>query len=217
MGRGVGDRLRFTGTSGHPGASRGSDPSGILTSCSGRGEENVGGPAATPRPGPRWANGRLRRLLLPGKIYCFCLAWGAGKFQSPQASASSVSLLVPPRLSSRLSLSLLVPDRLSPPPGLLLRLLNVLGGEALVAAMSEAYFPVESGALGSEENFLSLDDILLSHEKLPVRTEIPMPRLGVFFQDRSAGAEGDHALPQVSGRGGPPAGPASGSRGKNLP
>ncbi|XP_040838040.1 DNA replication complex GINS protein PSF3 isoform X2 [Ochotona curzoniae] len=63
--------------------------------------------------------------------------------------------------------------------------------------MSEAYFPVESGALGSEENFLSLDDILLSHEKLPVRTEIPMPRLGVFFQDRSAGAEGDHALPQT--------------------
>lgn len=64
--------------------------------------------------------------------------------------------------------------------------------------MSEAYFPVESGALGPEENFLSLDDILMSHEKLPVRTEIPMPRLGVFFQDRSAGAESDHAIPQGS-------------------
>ncbi|XP_051702793.1 DNA replication complex GINS protein PSF3 isoform X2 [Oryctolagus cuniculus] len=63
--------------------------------------------------------------------------------------------------------------------------------------MSEAYFPVESGALGAEENFLSLDDILMSHEKLPVRTEIPMPRLGVFFQDRSTGAESDHAIPQT--------------------
>uniref|UniRef100_G1SQ82 DNA replication complex GINS protein PSF3 n=2 Tax=Oryctolagus cuniculus TaxID=9986 RepID=G1SQ82_RABIT len=71
-------------------------------------------------------------------------------------------------------------------------------GEAQVAAMSEAYFPVESGALGAEENFLSLDDILMSHEKLPVRTEIPMPRLGVFFQDRSTGAESDHAIPQGS-------------------
>ncbi|TNN21617.1 DNA replication complex GINS protein PSF3 [Liparis tanakae] len=29
-----------------------------------------------------------------------------------------------------------------------------------------------------EENFLSLDDILLSHERLPVRTECRFPRLG---------------------------------------
>lgn len=64
--------------------------------------------------------------------------------------------------------------------------------------MSEAYFRVESGALGSEENFLSLDDILMSHEKLPVRTEIPMPRLGAFFLDRSGGAETDNAIPEVS-------------------
>uniref|UniRef100_A0A8C9Q582 DNA replication complex GINS protein PSF3 n=1 Tax=Spermophilus dauricus TaxID=99837 RepID=A0A8C9Q582_SPEDA len=53
--------------------------------------------------------------------------------------------------------------------------------------MSEAYFRVESGALGPEENFLSLDDILMSHEKLPVRTETPIPRLGAFFLERSAG------------------------------
>ncbi|XP_005664436.1 DNA replication complex GINS protein PSF3 isoform X1 [Sus scrofa] len=63
--------------------------------------------------------------------------------------------------------------------------------------MSEAYFRVESGALGPEENFLSLDDILMSHEKLPVRTEIPMPRLGTFFLDRSGGAETDNTIPQT--------------------
>uniref|UniRef100_A0ABI7W241 DNA replication complex GINS protein PSF3 N-terminal domain-containing protein n=1 Tax=Felis catus TaxID=9685 RepID=A0ABI7W241_FELCA len=62
--------------------------------------------------------------------------------------------------------------------------------------MSEAYFRVESGALGPEENFLSLDDILMSHEKLPVRTETPMPRLGAFFLERSGGAETDHTIPQ---------------------
>ncbi|PNJ62954.1 GINS3 isoform 7 [Pongo abelii] len=63
--------------------------------------------------------------------------------------------------------------------------------------MSEAYFRVESGALGPEENFLSLDDILMSHEKLPVRTETAMPRLGAFFLERSAGAETDNAVPQT--------------------
>ncbi|XP_006052544.1 DNA replication complex GINS protein PSF3 isoform X2 [Bubalus kerabau] len=63
--------------------------------------------------------------------------------------------------------------------------------------MSEAYFRVESGALGPEENFLSLDDILMSHEKLSVRTEIPMPRLGAFFLDRSGGAETDNAIPET--------------------
>lgn len=70
--------------------------------------------------------------------------------------------------------------------------------------MSEAYFRVESGALGPEENFLSLDDILMSHEKLPVRTETPIPRLGAFFLERSAGAERDHELPQVRAAGDPP-------------
>ncbi|XP_036131011.1 DNA replication complex GINS protein PSF3 isoform X1 [Molossus molossus] len=64
--------------------------------------------------------------------------------------------------------------------------------------MSEAYFRVESGALGQEENFLSLDDILMSHEKLPVRTEIPIPRLGAFFPERSGGADTDNAIPQGS-------------------
>uniref|UniRef100_A0A2K6M8K5 DNA replication complex GINS protein PSF3 n=2 Tax=Rhinopithecus TaxID=542827 RepID=A0A2K6M8K5_RHIBE len=62
--------------------------------------------------------------------------------------------------------------------------------------MSEAYFRVESGALGPEENFLSLDDILMSHEKLPVRTETALPRLAPFFLERSAGAETDNAVPQ---------------------
>ncbi|XP_074083492.1 DNA replication complex GINS protein PSF3-like isoform X2 [Macrotis lagotis] len=47
--------------------------------------------------------------------------------------------------------------------------------------MSEAYFPVESGALGPEENFLSLHDILMSHEKLPAGTERLLPRLGALF------------------------------------
>lgn len=43
-----------------------------------------------------------------------------------------------------------------------------------------------------------MDDILMSHEKLSVRTEIPMPRLGAFFLDRSGGAETDNAIPEVS-------------------
>ncbi|KAF6077582.1 GINS complex subunit 3 [Phyllostomus discolor] len=64
--------------------------------------------------------------------------------------------------------------------------------------MSEAYFRVESGALRSEENFLSLDDILMSHEKIPVRTEIPIPRLGAFFPERSGGADTDNTIPQGS-------------------
>lgn len=66
--------------------------------------------------------------------------------------------------------------------------------------MSEAYFRVESGALGPEENFLSLDDILMSQEKLPVRTETAIPRLGSFFLERSGGADPDQAIPQASGR-----------------
>lgn len=42
---------------------------------------------------------------------------------------------------------------------------------------THSYIPVEPG-VGMEENFLSLDDILLSHERLPVRTECRFPRLG---------------------------------------
>uniref|UniRef100_F7GKR2 DNA replication complex GINS protein PSF3 n=1 Tax=Monodelphis domestica TaxID=13616 RepID=F7GKR2_MONDO len=67
--------------------------------------------------------------------------------------------------------------------------------------MSEAYFPVESGALGPEENFLSLDDILMSHEKLPVRTETVLPRLGMFFLERGnsgGGGESDRGIPEGS-------------------
>uniref|UniRef100_A0A2K5CT93 DNA replication complex GINS protein PSF3 n=1 Tax=Aotus nancymaae TaxID=37293 RepID=A0A2K5CT93_AOTNA len=62
--------------------------------------------------------------------------------------------------------------------------------------MSEAYFRVESGALGPEENSLSLDDTLMSHEKLPVRTETAMPRLGAFFLERTA--DTDNAVPRGS-------------------
>uniref|UniRef100_A0A667ZDN4 DNA replication complex GINS protein PSF3 n=1 Tax=Myripristis murdjan TaxID=586833 RepID=A0A667ZDN4_9TELE len=42
---------------------------------------------------------------------------------------------------------------------------------------SQAYLPVPPG-VGMEENFFSLDDILLSHERLSCRTECAFPRLG---------------------------------------
>ncbi|MBN3281854.1 PSF3 protein, partial [Polyodon spathula] len=42
---------------------------------------------------------------------------------------------------------------------------------------TQSYQPVPPG-VGMEENFLSLDDILLSQEKLPTRTECAFPRLG---------------------------------------
>ncbi|XP_051808478.1 DNA replication complex GINS protein PSF3 isoform X2 [Acanthochromis polyacanthus] len=48
---------------------------------------------------------------------------------------------------------------------------------------SQSYLPVQPG-VGMEENFLSLDDILLSHERLPVRTECTFPRLG--FLEKSS-------------------------------
>lgn len=48
---------------------------------------------------------------------------------------------------------------------------------------SQSYQPVQPG-VGMEESFLSLDDILLSHERLPVRTECTFPRLG--FLEKSA-------------------------------
>ncbi|XP_043937263.1 DNA replication complex GINS protein PSF3 [Protopterus annectens] len=53
---------------------------------------------------------------------------------------------------------------------------------ALCNRGSEAYMPVSAG-LGSEENFLSLEDIIMSHEKLPCRLEMTLPRLG--FLDKS--------------------------------
>ncbi|KAM4721992.1 DNA replication complex GINS protein PSF3 [Rhinophrynus dorsalis] len=43
--------------------------------------------------------------------------------------------------------------------------------------MWDPYTPVEAG-LGREENFLSLEDLLMSQEKLPCRIESGFPRLG---------------------------------------
>lgn len=48
---------------------------------------------------------------------------------------------------------------------------------------TQSYYPVQPG-VGMEENFLSLDDILLSYERLPVRTECAFPRLG-FLENSS--------------------------------
>ncbi|XP_074083491.1 DNA replication complex GINS protein PSF3-like isoform X1 [Macrotis lagotis] len=64
--------------------------------------------------------------------------------------------------------------------------------------MSEAYFPVESGALGPEENFLSLHDILMSHEKLPAGTERLLPRLGALFLGSGGEREGEFSIPEGS-------------------
>ncbi|XP_014112593.1 PREDICTED: DNA replication complex GINS protein PSF3 isoform X2 [Pseudopodoces humilis] len=54
--------------------------------------------------------------------------------------------------------------------------------------MSEAYFPVGPG-LGMEENFFSLDDILMSQEKLPGRAETALPRLAVLLGRGAGSAE----------------------------
>ncbi|NWW80621.1 PSF3 protein, partial [Climacteris rufus] len=54
--------------------------------------------------------------------------------------------------------------------------------------MAEAYFPVGPG-LGTEENFLSLDDILMSQEKLPGRAESALPRLAVLLGQGAGSAE----------------------------
>ncbi|NXK88450.1 PSF3 protein, partial [Formicarius rufipectus] len=51
--------------------------------------------------------------------------------------------------------------------------------------MSEGYFPVGPG-LGLEENFLSLDDILMSQEKLPGRAESALPRMALALGTGSA-------------------------------
>lgn len=57
---------------------------------------------------------------------------------------------------------------------------------------SQSYLPVQPG-VGMEENFLSLDDILLSHERLPIRTECTFPRLG--FLEKSSDSQD---IPEVS-------------------
>ncbi|NXY06695.1 PSF3 protein, partial [Pteruthius melanotis] len=54
--------------------------------------------------------------------------------------------------------------------------------------MSDSYFPVGPG-LGMEENFLSLDDILMSQEKLPGRAESALPRLAVLLGQGAGSAE----------------------------
>ncbi|RMC09239.1 hypothetical protein DUI87_14247 [Hirundo rustica rustica] len=64
-------------------------------------------------------------------------------------------------------------------------------------AMSEAYFPVGPG-LGTEENFLSLDDILMSQEKLPGRAESTLPRLAVLMGQGAGSAE---SIPEVTEEG----------------
>ncbi|XP_062404180.1 DNA replication complex GINS protein PSF3 [Sardina pilchardus] len=48
---------------------------------------------------------------------------------------------------------------------------------------TQSYLPVPPG-VGMEENFFSLDDILLSHERLPCRLETTFPRLG--FLEKSS-------------------------------
>ncbi|KYO27496.1 DNA replication complex GINS protein PSF3 [Alligator mississippiensis] len=62
--------------------------------------------------------------------------------------------------------------------------------------MSEAYFPVGPG-LGPEENFLSLDDILMSQEKLPSRAEAALPRLAAVLGKGAGAGQGD-CLPEGS-------------------
>ncbi|NXI44351.1 PSF3 protein, partial [Galbula dea] len=60
--------------------------------------------------------------------------------------------------------------------------------------MAEAYFPVGPG-LGLEENFLSLDDILMSQEKLPGRAESALPRLAFAL---GQGSKPGDSLPEGS-------------------
>ncbi|NWY90453.1 PSF3 protein, partial [Loxia curvirostra] len=60
--------------------------------------------------------------------------------------------------------------------------------------MSEAYFPVGPG-LGMEENFFSLDDILMSQEKLPGRAESALPRLALLM---GQGASSTESIPEGS-------------------
>lgn len=59
---------------------------------------------------------------------------------------------------------------------------------------TQSYLPVQPG-VGMQENFLSLDDILLSHERLPIRTECAFPRLG--YLEKATDAQD---IPQVGRR-----------------
>ena len=59
------------------------------------------------------------------------------------------------------------------------------------AQQQQTYLPVPPG-VGMEENFFSIDDILLSHERLPSRTECPFLRLG--FLEKSSDT---HDIPEV--------------------
>lgn len=60
---------------------------------------------------------------------------------------------------------------------------------------SQSFQPIRPG-VGMEENFLSIDDILLSHERLPIRTECVFPRLG--FLEKSNDSQD---IPEVSNGG----------------
>lgn len=57
---------------------------------------------------------------------------------------------------------------------------------------SQSYQPIRQG-VGMEETFLSIDDILLSQERLPIRTECVFPRLG--FLEKSSDSQD---IPEVS-------------------
>ncbi|XP_050778953.1 LOW QUALITY PROTEIN: DNA replication complex GINS protein PSF3 [Gopherus flavomarginatus] len=63
-------------------------------------------------------------------------------------------------------------------------------------AMAEAYFPVGPG-VGPEENFLSLEDILMSQEKLPGRVEAALPRLAAVLGKGAAAGQSD-GIPEGS-------------------
>ncbi|KAJ6666214.1 hypothetical protein lerEdw1_001119 [Lerista edwardsae] len=65
--------------------------------------------------------------------------------------------------------------------------------------MFEAYSPVEAG-LGLEENFLSLEDILMSQERLPCRAETNLPRLGAVLGKAAVApaSSTDAAVPEGS-------------------
>ncbi|KAL7978802.1 hypothetical protein Chor_013291 [Crotalus horridus] len=63
--------------------------------------------------------------------------------------------------------------------------------------MAHSYAPVEA-ALGPEENFLSLADILMSQERLPGRAEVAWPRLAGVLARAAVAAAPDKALPEGS-------------------
>ncbi|XP_026539976.1 DNA replication complex GINS protein PSF3 [Notechis scutatus] len=63
--------------------------------------------------------------------------------------------------------------------------------------MADPYAPVEA-ALGPDENFLSLADILMSQERLPCRAEVAWPRLAAFLARADAAAAPGKALPEGS-------------------